>query len=237
MTKKLISLLGFLMAVSMICTGYSSWVIVLSTSDTQTVENNSFVSYEVDDLRLSAHGLGLSATNAKSFTYCTVTAGGGDPVVEFTNTTLAIQVKVNPSLMKNFADYRDKTLIIECVAKNSTKAVSFEATPGSGYNGVDSNNTGNGLGRFLTPTSCKLTLEGYPNLSMSASVAMTDVMQVSIPLEQLYNLAVLDKASLNNSTLTLEIPFSIINNAMHTNAVRQSICSLTYSFTAKLVKN
>ena len=245
----------------MICTGYSSWVIVLSTSDTQTVENNSFVSYEVDDLRLSAHGIGLSATGAKTFTYCTVTAGGGNPVTQYTNLSLSIFINIERAKLSQWAqnDYRGKNLVITATS-SGTNAHSIKS-----------------IARYyLAPMQAKLTLLGYPNLYLSVSASISNELTVTIPLEQLYNLVILDKANANNASSTLEltidfaeqgsallqekdengnltsvtktfkelndskIPYNADSSEVPVEGTitnRERICSATYSFTAKLVKN
>ena len=225
------------MVVSLFCTGYASWTInpyVNEPLPELSVDGN-LVSYEVDDLRLSAHGIGLSATGAKTFTYCTVTAGGATTGVEqYTGKTLAISVNVNASKIKSHDDYRQKDLVITCEAYAKDGGNSIKKSFAKTASSTLAISEINGISYYLSPSAqCKVTLKGYPNLYLSATVSLVgDALSVTIPLEQIYNLTVLDKASLNASVLSVEIDFNeLVAEQIST------ICSLTYSFTAKLVKN
>ena len=233
MKNKLIALVEVLMIVSLFCVGYASWAI--SPPDTAT-QGGSMISYDVTVRSLATYGLSLSTDGAKTFTYCTVTAGEGEPVTQYTNTSLSLQIKVERAKLAEWAqnEYRGETMVISCLATGNEQYSSYSL-----------------FRSYMSNVQAKVTLQGYPNLSLTPTVALpasylaSYPLTISIPMEQLYNLIILDKANQNSTYSTLELVIECTENVQQNDgsrpgvehSIREEICSLTYSFTAKLVKN
>ncbi len=197
MSKKLIALVEVLMVVSLFCTGFASWSIVVNQPGPD--QSVTLTAYDAESHILSDYGIGLTASEdgitARSFTYVRAETSGGNAVYQSTNSTLSMLITVDTEQMANAAhDYREQTLLLTCSARDSdSKARSFQPK--------DANNSNQSgvTGYYNAPKFCKLTLNDYPNRYILVDISNNfdpetgkvnvDALSIEIPLVQLYNLA------------------------------------------------
>ena len=229
------------MVMSLFCIGYSAWAIT-PEGNPEAYPTGTITSYTVSDLSMSRHGLSLQVDNAvrdsegavtteatytaKKFSYSTITANGTS-TNQYTNTTLSMLLKVEHAKLTSYSDYADKNLVVTCI-------INAQAT--------DSDNTSENLtisgfttdtffkDQFETITAGTLSLVGYPNLSVPITVVAGDTLNITIPLEYVYNLITLDKinASTGVSYLALELDFTQKDTL--TNEYIPIFCGGSYSF-------
>lgn len=222
------------MVVSMFCTGFASWLVNEPYSRDGV---GAMTAYVAEKRTISHYGLNItpSDTNtgltAKKFSYSTITVGSGAPTYQYTNTALTMLITVDETKI-GAEGYRDEVLVINCRASNSNTANVSSFGDSYTYSQGGTTITAQGIGYYLTnPSSCKLTLNGYPNLYLTAGVELLDSgeLQISIPLEQIYNLVALDKVA-TTSVLVLEMEFTSTGKSPDTNNLPYT----SYIFTGRL---
>ncbi len=200
MSKKLIALVEVLMVVSLFCTGFASWSIVIDIQDDAYLTFTS-EAYDVEAHVLEEYGIALTSEadglKATSFGYVETLVAGGEIVYQPTNSTLSMLLSVDTATMAaNENDYREQTLLLTCTAreieldKNGNPTGNKPQRTFKSANGVTTH--------YNAPKFCKLTLNDYPNRYIMVDLSNNfdssgrinvDVLTIEIPLVQLYNLA------------------------------------------------
>ena len=246
MTKKLIALIEVLMVVSLFCTGFASWMISPQTDGNSKTQLGSIDSHAVEKRQPSYYGLSLATSDtasglqAETFRY--VMKNGK---LELSNLTLSVLLKVTAATLSAADDYHNTALVITCKVNNipfdratrTDASSNWTDVAGEGDYSVSTGSVTGWTGTAL-PDTCTVTLGGYPNLHLYASIMpiktisnngnsyTVDELQIKIPLEQIYNLIVLNKINTTTSYLKFELEFEPIGTAKQ---VVQA-CGLTYSF-------
>ena len=233
MTKKIIALVEVLMVMSLFCIGYSAWAIT-PEGNPEAYPTGTITSYTVSDLSMSRHGLSLTVQDkdskptytAKKFSYSTITANGTS-TNQYTNTTLSMLLKVEHAKLTSYSDYADKNLVVTCII-NAQATDSDKASENLTISGFTTDTFF--MNQFETITAGTLSLVGYPNLSVPITVVAGDTLNITIPLEYVYNLITLDKinASTGVSYLALELDFTQKDTL--TNEYIPIFCGGSYSF-------
>ena len=216
------------MVLSLFCTGFATWTVTTPPQgENWNYDGGSFVSHGVTHVPFTPEYFGISLTDkvngvveCDTFRYSTITQTGSGSVDVFTNTTLSVLIQIDPDVMaKRMAesDYRNTAVLINCYR------TALNATPPQRPFGKGKNNTASLKSQKLEYSeNCKLILRGYPNLYITAPVAVRQSddtkldgsLDVTIPIEQLYNLAVLDKISLNTTpkaTIYIELELEFVD--------------------------
>ena len=110
MSKKLIALVEVLMVVSLFCTGFASWSIVIDIQDDAYLTFTS-EAYDVEAHVLEEYGIALTSEadglKATSFGYVETLVAGGSIVYQPTNSTLSMLLSVDTATMAaNANDHR-----------------------------------------------------------------------------------------------------------------------------------
>ena len=223
MTKKLIALIEVLMVVSLFCTGFASWMISPYTDGSSKTQQGSVSSHAVEKRNLDYYGIGINNTGANDFRYAAVTTASGT-VNKFTNKTISVNITVNRSVMKTRMEsaggYSGDVLSIVCSAKKLTASL-FGQMDQQGLH---------------YPTSCKLSVKGYPNLFVIANVTCNsdNTLGIKIPIEQIYNVANLDKLSSETTTLILELEFTEAASGVTSINVADICSNISISYTINI---
>ena len=240
MSKKLIALLEVLMVVSLFCTGFASWSVIVDQPDSfLTVSSEA---YEVEGLALRQYGMTLMSEadglRSTSFEYVETQIAGGNKVYQATSSTLSMLLRVDPNVMAaNETDYRQQILLLTCSVKDENNALrSFK--PQDANNGNQSGVSG----YYKAPRFCKLTLNDYPNRYIMVDLSNnfdeqgkinTDILTVEIPLTQLYNLV--KDYMVKDENGTLKTPIVIAELEFEPNDTRIDIpCKWIYTFSARI---
>ena len=240
MSKRLIALVEVLMVVSLFCTGFASWSVVIAQPD--SILSLSTESYGVESNALGSYGLELLSeaygVKAKNFEYVKTVVAGGSPVYRATNSTLSMLLRVDTATMAaNANDYREQILFLTCSAKDQNGNARSFMPQDAGHNNQ------NGVsGYYKAPKLCKLTLVDYPSRTVTVDLSNNfdasgkinvDELTVKIPLVQLYNLAkdymIRDGAgNLKTPTVIVELEFEANDDNIYIP------CGWIYTFTAKV---
>ena len=240
MSKKLIALVEVLMVVSLFCTGFASWSVVVDQADPSL--SLSIEAYDVEGLALHQYGMALMSEadglKATSFEYVETLVSGSQVVYQPTNSTLSMLLRVDPAVMAaNKSDYRQQMLLLTCsakeitVEKGETKEVPKTFTAANGVTTF-----------YKAPKFCKLTLNDYPNRYIMVDLSnnfdamgnvSADELTIEIPLVQLYNLV--KDYMVKDASGTIKTPIVIAEMEFEANDSRIDIpCGWTYTFTAKI---
>lgn len=184
------------MVVSLFCTGFASWIISPVGDDGAWNARGDVQGYEVEQRGLEYYGIGINGTGANDFRYATVSTPSGS-VNKLTNKTLTVNITVDHSKMSErlsqSGGYIGDVLVVTSSAKLMANSL---------FNQIASYG-------LTYPSSCKLELVGYPNLFVLSSVTLNsdNTLGIRIPIEQIYNVAKLDKQNTTTSTFSLQLEF------------------------------
>ena len=234
MTKKLIALVEVLMVVSLFCTGFASWAILLP-NDQSPPPTGTMIAYGVAQHDAAYLGISLAVTAndgkaAQAFRYSTTTAASSSaPTHTFISKTLSIFIVADHAKMAERLtadDYRSDVVLINCHTEKDSAVFPIAAGSDTSYS-WESN-------KLVYNRTCKLTLNGYSNIFVMADVAARadGSLDISIPVEQIYNMVLLDKLNTDSSYLELEISFT---DAGFTNSKIPTPCGYTPIFTVQTV--
>lgn len=198
------------MVISLLCTGYASWIITDPVSSRGGINNDTtvFTTYGVSHHTLADFGIAFSAAQGETFRYSTTSSIGSDgssqDKYKFTNTTVSVHFTIEDETMDEqmlLPDYREESVRITC--QSLKKEI---AGLGSRHYSITT------LGSYgvKLPDFARLTVEGYPNLSITPPIVNdtnAGTLTMTIPVEQIYNLAKLDKLTDGTTTLILELVF------------------------------
>lgn len=231
------------MVVSLFCTGFASWAII-APYEPPTAPSGNTVAYGVVQHDPAYFGLSLANQTsdekaAKTFRYSTTTnAGSTTETNAFTSTTLSIFIAVDRAKMAKHmetGEYSTDRILINCYTAKNGSIWPISKNADTGYQTSYSWEAN----KLVYDKTCKLTLVGYSNLYVTASVAahlssdsLNGSLDISIPIEQIYNLASLDKLKAETSYLELELTFS---DTGYTNANIPVPCGYTPTFTIQTV--
>ncbi|MBQ9785539.1 MAG: hypothetical protein IJW29_08555 [Clostridia bacterium] len=253
MAKRLLALIEVLMAISIFCTGYATWSYVKQTSAyaTGSAMFEAFDS-ERENVEIGLDDFGITMTtsitgvgSSQTFQYKTVTAGS-TTTEAFTSTTLSVLFKVNIDTMAacESQDYRKESLKVTCTA--AEYQAYNETYADKTFAEADANGT-IGVGAWLTLSDAVLKVAGYPNVSRTVSVSInaSGVLEITIPLSELYNLLLpCEKGSVTEGgqtylPVTLEINFTHTGKSdpsSSTDSLKRP-CGWRYTYAAQLTPN
>lgn len=235
MTKKLIALVEVLMVVSLFCTGFASWSIMIPNADPATPMGGA-IAYDVESqlYKPSDFGIDLNGTYSQSATgeyvYNSATKKyelwtEGSTGTRYTKTLTGKGLRHTTQTVGGTTThvFTNTTLSVELVVDHTQMQACLSA---GDYLDFDilltlsaknaNNQTYSIYGsaqswesmKLIAPKTAKVSVNGYPNLYVFADTAAdaNGMLTLKIPIDRIYNLAKLDKLA-SPSVLTVEMEF------------------------------
>ena len=214
------------MAVSIVCTGYATWVMARPQTHTTLGDEAGFGVFDISQRYYTDYGVSLATSGADGASYkgfsLHTTAGSNGTTYSFSNTTLAIVLVVDIDILTTAHDgsYRGESLVLTCRASSAYESQSF---------GVKNPNGSDGIGATLTfPESAVLNVHGY-SATRDVPVTLNEhgELEMEIPLQMLYDL--LDACEqATTPSIVVNLPFAISDTSLPINMT--NIIAYKYEF-------
>ena len=235
MTKKLIALVEVLMVVSLFCTGFASWSILVPQADPNTAMGGA-IAYDVESrlYKPSDFGIDLNGTYSQSATgeyvYNSTTKKyelwtSESSGTRYTKTLTGNGLRHTTETVGGTTSYvfTNTTLSVELLVDHTQMQACLSAGDYLDFDillTLSAKNTNNQVYsiygsaqsweslKLKAPETAKISVKGYPNLYVFAEPAAdaNGMLTLRIPIDRIYNLAKLDKLA-KPSVLTVEMEF------------------------------
>ena len=195
------------MAVSIVCTGYATWVTTKTQTQTTFGDEAGFEVFDTSQRYYTDYGVTIATSGAdgasyKGFAIHTATGSAGTKCF-FSNTTLSIVLRVDMETLATAHDasYREESLLLTCRAYSEYVGVqSFTATNANGSDGIGAT--------LAAPDHATLDVYGYPTYrDVDLAINESGELEIEIPLQLLYDLlATCEQAT--TPSVVVNIPFT-----------------------------